>query len=237
VTASESIGKSSAKPYRKAAIFLNGTYPDDHLDFYRKAFPPDSDATLLVAADGALNFFARIGRSPDVVVGDFDSVSTSVLERFPEVKKQTFPKEKDATDGELAVRYALDSGCREIEIFGAIDTGFETDQMLANLLLLMLIKDHSHARGTEIPARLSDHYQHIYLLSDETANIAGKKGNMLSIIPLSTITQITIKGTKWELEQEKLRIGSSRSLRNEFLEEMASVSVKGLAIVVHRHSK
>lgn len=229
--------KSSEKHRRKAAIFLNGSYPRGHRKFYRGVISSRTDEMLLIAADGALGLFAELGLTPDVVVGDFDSTPPEVLEKFPDLERETSSTEKDATDGELAIRYALDRGCDEIEIYGGIDTQFETDQMLANLFMLMLIAQSARERGKEIAARLTDHYQHIYLISDADLHLSGKPENKLSIIPLGHETRVTVKGTKWELDNAELDFGSSLPLRNEFAGEKAYIEVKGLAIVVHRHSE
>jgi thiamine pyrophosphokinase len=160
-----------------------------------------------------------------------------VLEQFAELKRETASPEKDATDGELAIRYALAAGCDEIEIYGGVDTRFETDQMLANVFMLMLITQSALEQGKEIRARLTDHYQHIYLVSNARLDLEGKPGNKLSIIPLELRTIVTVRGTKWELDKAEVSLGSSLPLRNEFAGSKATIDIDGLAIVVHRHSE
>ena len=103
---------------KSASIFLNGTYPEEHLVFYREAVANNAGKRLLIAADGGLELFVRLGLSPDLIVGDFDSVKPETLERFTAVETIRYPREKDATDGELALRAALDRGCFDIDLYG-----------------------------------------------------------------------------------------------------------------------
>ena len=223
--------------FKRCAIFLNGSYPETHADFYKRAAAMRRDCTFLIAADGALEFFDRAGLEPDLIIGDFDSVSAVTLAKFPAVRRETFDREKDSTDGELAVRYALKAGMREIEIFGAVDTRFETDQMLANILLLKIISDFSNERQLEIASRMVDHSQHIYLLKNSAIELEGEIGDGLSIIPLSSEISLTVEGTKWELRNQEVKLGSTLSLRNEFASKHAKATVKGLAVIVHRYTE
>ena len=221
---------------KQAAIFLNGTYAAEQHGFYGDVIDNLAGTGLIIAVDGALELFWRLGKMPSCVLGDFDSVSPEVLSKFPNVKRIEYPVDKDATDGELAIRYALDQGCDTLEIFGSVDSRYETDQMLANFLSLAIIADYQKETGRNIFARLVDHRQHIYYLADDTMKLAGKVGDLLSIVPLSQNTIVSITGTKWELHDQKVRIGSSLTLRKSFVKEQVTIQTKGRAVVVHHYS-
>ena len=62
--------------------------------------PIPSDA-LVIAADGGLRHTEALGLTPDIILGDFDS-----LGYVPE-DSRVFPVEKDDTDALLAVRLGL----------------------------------------------------------------------------------------------------------------------------------
>lgn len=221
---------------KSASIFLNGTYPQEHLEFYREAVAKGSGKRLLVAADGGLELFVRIDLRPDLIVGDFDSVKSETLEKFNAVETIRYPREKDATDGELALRAAIDRGCFNIDLFGTIDTRFETDQMLANLLLLKLAKRLAGQGRDSVQARAVDHRQHIYYLEDESLTISGKRGDFLSIVPLSEKIVVSETGVEWELDRREAAMGSSWTLRNQFKQSSATVTIEGAALVIHRHT-
>ncbi len=220
---------------RHASIFLNGSYPEEKLEFYRKQMEVALTRGFVVAVDGALQLFQRFGLRPHLILGDFDSVTHEVLEDFAEIEKVSYSTDKDQTDGELALRYLLDRGYDKLDIFGAIDTEFETDQMLANIFALSIANEYSRASGVRVAARLVDHIQHIYLLENESLSLSGQAGHLLSIVPISQQVTLSVSGVKWPLQEATIEFGSSRPLRNEFAGEKTTLLVSGTAVVIHRH--
>ena len=86
---------------------------------------------LVIAADAGFSFAAGYGLSPDLCVGDFDS-----LGRVPEgVGIVRHPPEKDDTDAMLAVREGVARGYSDFVFYGALG-GARIDHTLANLELL-----------------------------------------------------------------------------------------------------
>ena len=63
--------------------------------------------TRVVAADGGLAHAEALGVAPELVIGDFDSVSPHLLARHEHLPRQTHPVAKDMTDGQLAIRHVL----------------------------------------------------------------------------------------------------------------------------------
>lgn len=222
---------------RHAAIFLNGSYPEAKLEFYRDHIQEALTRGVVVAVDGALHLFQRCGIRPHLILGDFDSVSSEVLADFTEIERVSYSTDKDQTDGELALRYLLERSYDSIDIYGAIDTEFETDQMLANIFSLALVNEYSRASGVKIAARLVDHIQHIYLLENDSLELAGKAGDILSLVPISPQVTLSVSGVKWPLQEVSIEFGSSRPLRNEFAGERVTVRVSGTAVVIHRHTQ
>ena len=85
---------------------------------------------FLIAADGGLRHLAHWKLTPDLLVGDLDS-----LEEIPEgVPCKRFPREKDATDLSLALDEAMARGYRHIVLTGA--WGGRPDHAAGNLQLL-----------------------------------------------------------------------------------------------------
>ena len=108
-------------------------------------------AELVIAADGGAATLERIGRRPDRLVGDLDSVDASLVARLTDagVPIDRHPTDKDATDTELALQDAVTGGATEIVLLGALG-GDRLDHELANLLLLA-------DRETDVRHRLRDH--------------------------------------------------------------------------------
>lgn len=116
-------------------IFTGGDASDPSL---ASAFLSTIQPALRVAADSGLDTLERYNRhfhgmidfSPDVILGDMDSLADrSLLTSFPNAKVETFPKDKDYTDTELALKTArsFSSDARLILIGGA---GGRVDHLL-----------------------------------------------------------------------------------------------------------
>jgi thiamine pyrophosphokinase len=219
---------------KRALIFLNGHYPAEQISFYQNQLDSASAGDLVIAADGALNFFHEMKRRPSCVLGDFDSVRVEVLDAYIDLLRVEYPRDKDATDGELAIQYALNHECDSLDIYGAIDSVNESDQMLSNIFCLAVAQRFGEKNGRTISARIIDHRQCIYLLQDGNMSLSGSPGDQLSIITISETAKLTLRGTKWQLDSVELSFGSSRTLRNEFEGSNVYVGILGRAIVIHR---
>ena len=86
------------------AIVLNGEIADwEGFNFLVHS------ASYLVAVDGGLNHLIDLNLKPDLLIGDFDSVSADALikaRQWP-INVSKFPRQKDFTDSELAIEEIL----------------------------------------------------------------------------------------------------------------------------------
>jgi thiamine pyrophosphokinase len=188
------------------------------------------DADLVVAADGGAESLDALGRRPDLLVGDFDSVSPALAERLEAAGTcvERHPADKERSDTELALEAALARGATEVVLLGAIG-GDRLDHELANLLLLadpgMAGRDVRIARGSST-ARV--------LRGGERLALAGSAGDLVSLLPIGgDASGVTTDGLRWPLEAATLGLGRSRGLSNEIAAAPASVSLEhGTLLVV-----
>lgn len=89
--------------------------------------------SVVVAADAGLAHARVLGVTPDLLVGDLDSVSSADLAAFPALPRETYPVDKDYLDLELALDAALKRDAVELRIVGAFGGRF--DHSLAALLV------------------------------------------------------------------------------------------------------
>lgn len=87
---------------------------------------------LIIAADSGYENAKRLGISPTVALGDFDSYDEDLIPS--EVKKIPFPPKKDFTDSQLAVEYAIEQSCTRIYLIGGMSG--RLDHTLSNLAIL-----------------------------------------------------------------------------------------------------
>ncbi len=200
----------------RALIFVNGELADPAA--FNALLRADD---LLIAADGGARHLEAMGRRPQVLVGDLDSIDPALVADYERhgVRIERHPVAKDQTDLELAIEHALKAKPDAIWLVGAM--GGRMDHSLANLLILA-------QRRWSPPLQVVDGAQVLTLLRGPgTAALAGAVGQTVSVIPLSAkATGVTYAGLEYPLTNATLPLGSTRGVSNRLASELASVSVK-----------
>ncbi len=192
----------------KALILLNG-------EPYEGAI--DANDAYVFCCDGAYAW-AKDRVKIDENLGDFDSLNETPVPAPSEI----FPREKDYTDGELALSRAIERGYEEIFLYGG--GGKREDHFLGNLHLLY------QASEKGVRATLVTNYARIFVASGETV-IREERGKTLSVVPFGGNAHIIYgKGLYYPLP-ETLCYGSTRGISNVVTEDEASFFVKGKALV------
>ncbi|MCQ6274050.1 thiamine diphosphokinase [Bacillus sp. V3B] len=184
-----------------------------------------------VGVDRGVYTLLTRGIKPDIAFGDFDSVSENefslIQTSVHELK--TFRPEKDETDMEHALNWAIKQKPELIRIFGA--TGGRLDHMFANIqLLINPIMEHCH-----VQIEIIDQKNIIYLKASGTYpinKISNKK--YISFIPISgEVRGITLKGFKYPLTECHIRLGSTLCISNELINDCGTFSFsKGILMIV-----
>ncbi len=185
--------------------------------------------SLIIVADSGLEAVDRLGIKVDHIVGDFDSVSQDLLEKYNKtsVEIHRFSKEKDKTDTEIAIDLALMQDPARIDIIGAI--GSRVDHTVANINLLLL------PLGKGIEANILDANNRIYLKDKGfTIDKASQFGKYISLIAFfGPVEDLILKGFKYPLDGIKLDFASSLGISNEIVDERAIVEFsRGILLVV-----
>ena len=92
---------------------------------------------VIIAVDAVMDFCYKSRIMPDVIVGDFDSVEQEALEFFLGQEQMDIHRlnpEKDDTDTEYALRFAIGRGATKITVLGG--TGSRLDHVIGNVVLL-----------------------------------------------------------------------------------------------------
>jgi thiamine pyrophosphokinase len=180
------------------------------------------DADLVIAADGGAGSLDRLGRTPDVLVGDLDSVDPQLVTRLAAAGTtvEHHPVDKEASDTELAIEMALGAGAVSVVLLGAVG-GERLDHELANLLLLA---DPALA-GRDVRAVRGD-IQVRALHAAERLVLDGSSGDLVTLLPVGgDASGVTTEGLRWQLDTATLMFGRSRGLSNEVVDGPASVRV------------
>ncbi len=207
----------------RCIIFANGTLPDP--DAARRLLRADD---FILCADGGTRHARTLGLLPSIVIGDLDS-ATFDLRPLTDAGAQIiqYPRDKDETDLELALNYAVERGYREIVVIAAL--GDRLDQTLGNLALL------ADPRLATFDLRLEDGTESAFFCRDQ-AEVRGRRGDLVSLIPWGGDARgVRTEGLRWPLSNATLFAHRTRGLSNEMTGNIARVEIEsGLLLVIHR---
>ncbi|MCG8621080.1 MAG: hypothetical protein MJE68_03625 [Proteobacteria bacterium] len=209
-------------------IFLNGYYDTRHLDFYRQEIVTALENRFpLICADGGIRIFDDLNRDtgttlvPDVLIGDMDSVVEGRTKARQTVQEWVGQTDKDYTDGQLAVDYAIEEyGCRYIVIYGGLPRpeAYETDQFLGNLKL-MRFGHYRVSTDEHYKAEMRDPKQTIhYVLS--AIRLIRKNSGLQRVSLIAETANVVVEKSenlRWDLASLHIHPDLTNALRNEFV--------------------
>ncbi len=183
----------------------------------RASLPDVPNDALVIAANGGVAEAERLGFHVDLLVGDLDSADATAVARVEASggSVQRHPRDKDASDLELAMEAAIDAGVHRIVVVGG--DGGRLDHLLGNAFLLGSVR----WAGVEIDAVFGDATLHV-IRDDRTVD--GVPGELISLYAVGGPARgVTTEGLRWSLQDAELAPGSSLGLSNEFVEPTARV--------------
>ena len=187
------------------------------------ALPPFPLETgdVIIAADGGLRHTQALGLTPDVILGDFDS-----LGYVPE-NASVFPVEKDDTDAMLAIRRGLSMGCREFLLYGALD-GDRLDHTLANIQALHFLASE-HCTGCLV----GDRSILTILPAGQTLVFPETARGIVSVFCFGAKAEgVHLEGLQYPLENGVLTPDFPLGVSNHFQDRKARITLSGGCLTV-----
>lgn len=184
------------------------------------------DDDLVIAVDGGIGYCGVLGVEPDIILGDFDSLSDDEIDAVETLKREipnriiTLPVEKDDTDTMAAIRLGLERGCSDFRIYGGTG-GNRLDHTIANIQSLLFIKNR------EAVGYLIDGNGMIFIIKNETIYFRENMQGVMSLFSLREKSEgVTIRGMKYPLNDYTLTNDFPIGISNKFIGQPASVTVK-----------
>ena len=185
----------------------------------------ESNFEEIIAVDSGIEHLLNLSLDPNTLIGDLDSISKKSLDEVKKngVKILAFNSNKDQTDFELALNYLEEAEKSKVYIIGG-ESG-EIDHLISIFLL--------------IPSK-SFFENIIWLYGDkriifrQKLELNIKKLTKFSIIPLSDLTNLSIDGAEWNLDNKDIRFGETLTLRNNTNEEQLNIRCdKGVFALIY----
>ena len=179
----------------------------------------------IIAVDSGVEHLFRLSLVPNTLIGDLDSISEKSLNKIKknDVDIMAFNSNKDQTDFELALNYLEETEKSKVYIIGG-ESG-EIDHLISIFLL--------------IPSK-SFFENIIWLYGDkriifrQKIELNIKKLTKFSIVPLSDLTNLSIDGAEWNLDNKDIRFGETLTLRNNTNEEQLNIRCdKGVFALIY----
>ena len=177
-----------------------------------------------IAADSGMKHARVLGIVPELWVGDFDSAGSELMLDYAHVPRQTHLADKDATDGEIAVKEALRLGASEFVLIGGL--GGQSDHATAHLGLALHLAQSGHR------CFISNGNEEAYPLIAGSHDFDFGAQSRLSIIPWSDITGLNLTGVKWPLSNKTLALGTSFTMSNVALGPVKLSFASGIATAI-----
>lgn len=185
-----------------------------------EGFAPQ-EGDLVIAADAGFDRMTGIGATPDLCVGDFDSVQ-KILEGIPMIRH---PVRKDDTDLLLAVKIGFERGYESFVIFGSL--GGRLDQTLASVQTAVYIAERG---GTAV---FFGEGECLTAIKNGTVKFKAKHGGYISVFSHNEkALGVTEKGLSFEIENAELTNSFPLGVSNEFINHPALISVKEGTLVI-----
>ena len=205
----------------KIVVFLNGEY-NYSMEFIKTI----TEKAFVLCADGGANASFRYEVMPNKIIGDLDSIEPEILSSYKllNIDIQKYPVEKDFSDFELILNMIKeDIMFKDSEVIILGSSGGRIDYVINNLMLL---------EGTK-NVRMITESEEIYY-RDKPFTIENREGARVSFISLDeTITNMTLKGFKYNIGNKLIRRNTSQLVSNEVNSKKAEILFdKGKMLVI-----
>lgn len=201
-----------------AFIYTGGTvWREDLIDA-----PKEND--LIVTADSGFYLARDLGLKPDAVIGDFDSCPPPPEGDWEYLR---YPSEKDDTDTQLAVKYALSRGATHLTVVGGLEGRLDHTLSALSILEMLLHRYKMHAVYTNGANR-------VQIVENDSLLVLREGYRYLSILAVSEkLKGVTVEGCKYPLKKQTLTRENQYAVSNELVGNAAFIEIKkGCAFII-----
>ena len=185
----------------------------------------DKDFTDIIGVDsGAMHLFNR-SITPTTVLGDLDSIESSLLKKIKtmDIELINYETDKDKTDFELSLNNIDNPNEKNIYLIGG--EGGEIDHLFSIFSLII---------NYEFAENLTWFYKDKTIIFKTNVSIKMELGSNFSIIPITQLESLTITGAKWGVNKIDVKPGSTKTLRNISISDEVTINCEdGLFSVIY----
>jgi thiamine pyrophosphokinase len=208
--------------HKSGIIFLNGDIP-------RKTVIKSyiSKDIIIIGADGGSNSLIPLDITPNIIIGDMDSIKSVNLKKFQKAGTEvTKISEQETTDFEKCLMYCLKNEILNVIVFGGASP--RADHTLNNYSIMKRYYK-------KLNIKLIDDLFEIFFIN-KNINFKYKKNELVSILPLPKAANVSTKGLEFPLKNETLEFGTREGTLNSSTSVRVSISFeRGALLLFKKH--
>jgi thiamine pyrophosphokinase len=204
-----------------ALIIANGTLPGKSI-----VLSTLETMDYIVCADGGANSARKLRIVPDIILGDFDSITESTKKYYRNVTMRRIA-DQDSTDLEKAIRHCIEQRHRTVWIIGA--TGSRLDHTTGALGCFKKFRWKANLIFIDTEGALS--------LIKKSVTIKTEEGEQISLIPLDRCEGVTTTNLKYKLNDDILELGVREGISNVATGSEVKISVHQGTLLLYRFHK
>jgi thiamine pyrophosphokinase len=196
-------------------IVADGTFPVHEIPLgYLK------NAKRIICCDGSAAGLVLAGFIPDAIVGDMDSLSNDLANRFAD--RIFADQDQETNDLTKALYWCIENGFDDLVILGA--TGKREDHTIGNISLL--------AEYVKIVNVIMVTDTGFFIPLENTSVLSSFKGQQVSIFSIDPETEITTTGLRYPLNKTKVKNWWVATL-NEATEKQFTINFSGGPVILY----
>ena len=198
----------------KTIILADGLFPEHEIPLgYLR------NARRIICCDGSADTLVSAGFVPDAIIGDLDSVSKDVADKYSD--RIFRDREQETNDLTKTVKWCVENNYTDLVILGA--TGKREDHTIGNISLLT-----EYAKVADVIMVTDTGIIRPFLTSCSFSSVPGQQVSIFSVDPE---TEITSRGLVYPLVRRKLRNWWEATL-NEASGNMVELEFTGGSVIV-----
>jgi len=206
---------NSTKINKSAIIVANGNFPTHSVPLNIL-----EQSKLIIACDGAADTLIYKGISPDIIIGDLDSISQDNKIKYSD----SIIKNEDQSQNDLrkAIYYAKNNNIKDISIIGA--SGKREDHMIGNIFSLLDYRDLNIKLLTDTG---------VFICIHKNQKIDSFKGQQVSIFSPDPTIKITSSRLKYNFNNRAISTLYLGTL-NESLSNVFEIKISHGIILIYQ---
>ena len=170
--------------------------------------------SFIIAADSGYDWCQKCGITPNLVIGDLDSVKDNIDNSIEILK---FPIKKDKTDFSLCLDYLIENGVKTAHAFGTV--GGRVDHTLGAILSIL----EAYEQGLQTIMKTEN--AAMFIVSDSIT--LQKTDSYVSVFAVGgDAFGVTLEGFEYPLNNFNLKCSSPLGVSNKIVSENAKITLK-----------